>query len=232
MADHRNLSSDPLSESEEMYLATIARLQEGGDLEPVPLTRLAGELSVLPVSANQMVRKLEENGLVSYAPYKGVSLSDAGLNVALRILRHRRLWEVFLVEHLQFQPDEAQSLACRLEHTLPAEAAERLAAFLGHPVVNPSGQAIPEAQNSVELTVGKPLNQLPLNQPLRVAHIAVEPVTRAFLETHGLHIGVFIKILCSADNMDLLIEIAGEKRMTFSASIAQAIFAVQAAVEH
>jgi DtxR family Mn-dependent transcriptional regulator len=231
MADHRILPID-LSESEEMYLATIARLQEGGALEPVPLTRLAGELSVLPVSANQMVRKLEENGLVSYAPYKGVSLSDAGQIVALRILRHRRLWEVFLVEHLQYQPDEAQSLACRLEHTLPAEAAERLAAFLGHPFVNPSGQAIPAAQNSIELSTGIPLSQFPLNRFAQVTSIAVDAVARAFLETHGLRSGVGLTILSSADNADLLVELAGERRMTLSASLAQAIFVFQGCADH
>ena len=92
-----------MSESEEMYLVSISRANEKMD-GPVPLTRLASELDVQPVSVNQMVKKLEEAGKVIYVPYKGGSLSAKGKKQALHILRHRRLWEVFLVEKLHFTP--------------------------------------------------------------------------------------------------------------------------------
>ena len=133
-----------MSESEEMYLVTIARLNESGDNLPVPVSQLAAELNVLPVSANQMIRKLEETGWVCYTPYKGVSLTEEGAALALQILRHRRLWEVFLVEKLKIPVAEAAELACRLEHFLPVDAAERLAIYLGNPGISPTGSPIPQ----------------------------------------------------------------------------------------
>ena len=137
-----------LSESEEMYLVTIARLVESGQSAPTPVAQLACELAIAPVSANQMIRKLEEVKLLYYTPYKGVELTEAGWQAALDILRHRRLWEVFLVEKLHYTPQEAEVLACRLEHNLPPEAAARLAAFLGHPTSSPQGHPIPNQDDT------------------------------------------------------------------------------------
>jgi len=99
-----------LSENEEMYLVVIAKLNERDGGGPVALAKVAHELAILPVSANQMVRKLEKIGLVSYAPYKGVELTESGSLIASRILRQRRLWEVFLVEHLYLMSTEAEEL--------------------------------------------------------------------------------------------------------------------------
>ena len=109
MSDH-NIKA--MSESEEMYLITIARLFEGGVEDPVSVSRIAGELSIQPVSANQMVHKLVEEGLVEYFPYKGVSLTPKGQAAAQQVLRGRRLWEVFLVNHLELSPGEADAMAC------------------------------------------------------------------------------------------------------------------------
>ncbi len=106
--------TDDISESEEMYLIAIARLAEQGVQEPIPISLLAKELSIQPVSANQMVHKLADAGLLDYLPYKGVRLTASGWKVARHVLRHRRLWEVFLVEHLEIALDEADALACRL----------------------------------------------------------------------------------------------------------------------
>ena len=138
-----------LSESEEMYLAAIARIQESKGTGPAPLSQLASSMEVLPVSANQMVRKLEEEGLVRYTPYKGVELTSAGAQAAQRILRHRRLWEIFLVELLHYTPEESDPLACRLEHILPTEAAERLAVFLGGRSEPPQSQPTSQNQEGV-----------------------------------------------------------------------------------
>src|SRR3972149_3730189 len=122
-----------MSESEEMYVITLARLAARGVQGPVPLPRLAEELAVLPVSANQMVHKLQEEGILDYQPYKGVALRPEGLRRANRTLRRRRLWELFLVERLGMGFDEADTLACRLEHLGTDAVAEQLAAVLGDP---------------------------------------------------------------------------------------------------
>ena len=92
MSDH---NYEAISESEQMYLITIARLIENGQSEPIPLSDIAKQMSVLPVSVNQMVRKLEGSGFLDYLPYKGVEFTNLGKEIAFRTLRNRRLWEVF-----------------------------------------------------------------------------------------------------------------------------------------
>ena len=134
--------------SEEMYLITVALAEEEGRPSPLPLADLAQALAISPVSANQMVRRLGERGLMEYHPYRGVSLTVAGRQEAWRVLRGRRLWATFLVEHLGFTPEEADALACRLEHVTSPEAADRLGGFLGDPVVGPLGQSIPPSSEA------------------------------------------------------------------------------------
>ena len=126
-----------------MYLITLAVAEEEGRTAPLPLADLAQRLDISPVSANQMVRRLEERGLVDYHPYHGAALTPEGRVAARRVLRGRRLWATFLAEHLAFTPQEADSLACSLEHVTPPEAADRLARFLGNPAVGPLGRPIP-----------------------------------------------------------------------------------------
>jgi DtxR family Mn-dependent transcriptional regulator len=197
-----------LSESEEMYLVTVARLVESGQAVPTPVALLACELDIAPVSANQMVRKLEENHLVCYTPYKGVELTEAGWQAALHILRHRRLWEVFLVERLQYAPKEAEILACRLEHALPPEAAARLSAFLGHPTSSPQGQPIPTLGGVQPLENELSLVQVLPGQVARVTRLACDPAARGFLAARGILPGSVLHILAAAGD-NLLVEAGG-----------------------
>ena len=119
-----------MSESTEMYLVTIGQLLEGGFVEPLPLSLLAEELAINSVSANEMVHKMEERGLVNYTPYKGVFLSSEGRKRTNSILRKRRLWKTFLKRCLQQDEDAAEALACRMEHITPDDVADRLGLFL------------------------------------------------------------------------------------------------------
>lgn len=221
-----SIEKPALSESEEMYLATIARLQEAGQAGPVPLSRLAEELEVLPVSVNQMIRKLEIAGLVAYLPYKGVDLTAEGMKEALRILRHRRLWEVFLVEHLHYSTREAAALACRLEHVFPAEAANRLGVYLGSPAVNPDGLRIPVAITDPILIQITPLSQVRLNECGMVAEISSDPVTRKFLVLQGIHSGSKLTILANAGS-EILAETGDGRIVMLSAAIAETIWLTQ-----
>jgi DtxR family transcriptional regulator, Mn-dependent transcriptional regulator len=212
-----------LSESEEMYLATIARIQEAGQPGPTPLSQVAGEMAVLSVSANQMVRKLEEAGLVTYTPYKGVELTAIGECEALRILRHRRLWEVFLVERLHYTPAEADQLACRLEHTLPPEAAERLADFLGHPVESPQQRPIPAARAAHPAILAMPLNQVHLNQAAWVVEIAADAAVRSFLDLQGVRSGARLRLLASSSTGEVLVQSDDGCSVLLSAPLTQII---------
>lgn len=227
MENNPNPNERPaLSESEEMYLATVARLQEAGQAGPVPLARLAEELEVLPVSVNQMIRKLEIAGLVAYLPYRGVDLTTEGTKEALRILRHRRLWEVFLVEHLHYNTREAAPLACRLEHVFPAEAANRLGVYLGSPVVNPDGLRIPAAITDPIRIQITPLSQVRLNGCGMVAEINSDPVTRKFLSLQGIRSGSKLTVLANASS-EILTKTGEGQIVMLSAAIAETIWLTQ-----
>ena len=184
-----------MSESEEMYLVTLALLAETGENAPVPVSRLASELNIKPVSTNQMIRKLNEGGLVLYEPYKGIALTNEGERVALNILRRRRLWEVFLVENLKIPIQEASDLACRMEHIVPENIADRLAIFLGEPIVSPHGKPIPPLKPNEPLRSDVLLGQLKINQQSVITQIEAEQAANAFLCAEGLQPGVSVSVL-------------------------------------
>jgi len=101
----------PMSESLEMYLATLMRLRESRH-EPVPLSTLANALSIASVSANEMCRKLQEQGLMVYRPYKGVTLTEEGERRGRAVLRRRGIWTVFLTQKLGIAPECARGRGC------------------------------------------------------------------------------------------------------------------------
>ncbi len=195
-----------MSESEEMYLISIARLNEAGLEGPAPLSLLASELDLAPVSVNQMVRKLEEEGLVAYFPYKGAELTATGKQAALRILRHRRLWEVFLAEQLRFSPGEAEVIACKMEHILPDEAAERLADFLGNPATSPQGKPIPGPLAREARRGEVCLRQLRIGETSQVKQIAADTATRAFLNGEGIASDTQVTVLAIGGEGSVLIK--------------------------
>ena len=184
-----------MSESEEMYLVTLAMLKETGESLPIPVSRLANELKIKPVSVNQMIRKLNEVGLVLYEPYKGIALTAAGERTALNILRRRRLWEVFLVENLKIPIHDASDLACRLEHILPEDAADRLAIFLGDPIVSPHGKPIPQLKPKESLRSDVLLRQLKIYQQSVITQVDADPASHAFLNGEGLQPGSMVTVL-------------------------------------
>ncbi len=211
-----------ISESEEMYLITIARLVERGVEEPVPISLLAAELSIQPVSANQMVHKLAEEELLEYLPYKGVQLTGKGQEVALQVLRDRRLWEVFLAEHLELPPSEADALACRLEHITPNDVTCRLANYLGHPSVTPQGLPIPEVNGKSVAKTLHPLTDLTAGERGEVMRIEGDRASRTFLETEGLRPGVEVFPLAIGGGGSILLRV-GENRIHLTETVASKI---------
>ena len=163
------MSLPHLSESTEMYLKAMAEL---GDGEVVAIGRLAERLAVTPVSANEMVKRLGDQGLVSHIPYKGVNLTKKGQEVACDVMRRQRLWEVFLYEHLKIEWAKIYELGCSLEHATAPEVTEALADFLGHPTRCPRGNPIPEADGSFLPLNGVPLSQVAIGKTVRVLAIS------------------------------------------------------------
>jgi DtxR family Mn-dependent transcriptional regulator len=207
------------SENAEMYLVSMAILEESGTPAPIPIPRLAEELDVQTVSANQMVRKLEEDGLVRYQPYKGVTFTPSGKKAVQLILRNRRLWEVFFVEQLNFTPTEADTLACRMEHITEPEVAARLSEFLGHPTTSPTGLQIPGGGSEVHLTAGVPLPALPTGARAEVLSFRLDEAASAYLRSEELVPGTRVELLAVSSTGAVLVAY-GQRRLSLSAEIA------------
>ncbi len=189
------------TESEEMYLITVARAVEAGHPEPVPMPAIAEALSVSVASANEMVRKLAGRELVTYEPYRGAGLTGSGRAVANRVLRTRRLWATFLVEHLGFAPMEADDQACHLEHVTARDAADRLAAFLGNPALDPMGQPIPEVDSpSRHRHAIVALDQAPVGTGGEVVALRGAAAAREFLAAEGIVIGAHLEVVASGSS--------------------------------
>ena len=141
----RRVSDPVLSAVMEDYIkATYVLEQEAGGR--VSTSALAEYLEVTPPTVSSMLGKLEERGLVEREEYRGVTLTEEGELVALEILRHHRLLEAFLAEHLDFDWADVHEEADRLEHHISEELESRIAAVLGDPGLDPHGDPIPDAE--------------------------------------------------------------------------------------
>ena len=145
------------SEAIENYAKAIYALEQRGD---VTNNALAERLGVTPASASSMVKKLDELGLVEHVPYKGMKLTDSGRRVALEVLRHHRLLELYLAESLGVPWDRVHDEAEILEHVLSEELEELIAAKLGNPTHDPHGEQIPTAALEIEEQPTQPLAAL------------------------------------------------------------------------
>ncbi|MBM4248810.1 MAG: metal-dependent transcriptional regulator [Euryarchaeota archaeon] len=137
----------PKEETEE-YLEAMLDLSAGG--RAVKTTALAERLGVAPASATEAVQRLCRDGLVSYEPYKGASLTPKGREAASRVKRKHRLLEVFLTRVLRMAPRKAHVEACRMEHSLSDDTEEALCRSLHGPDCCPDGDPIPPCDRDVE----------------------------------------------------------------------------------
>jgi DtxR family transcriptional regulator, Mn-dependent transcriptional regulator len=129
----------------EDYCKAIFTLESRHEEEPVSTNALAERLEITPGSVSAMLRKLEELGLATHFPYRGVRLTERGRRVALEVIRHHRLLELFLAETLEMPWDRVHAEAEVLEHVLSEELEQLIAAKLGDPTLDPHGDPIPTA---------------------------------------------------------------------------------------
>lgn len=142
----------------EDYLKNIYQLNESQS--PVSTSRLANALNVKPASATNMMKKLAALNYVNYAKSRGVTLTDSGRAIALEVLRHHRLIELFLTEQLGFGWDEVHDQAEVLEHVISEQLEERIAEVLGHPTHDPHGDPIPAKNGQMVVIESVPLATL------------------------------------------------------------------------
>lgn len=143
----------------EDYCKAIFTLQSRR-AEPVSTNALAERLGITPGSVSAMLRKLGELGLIAHVPYRGVRLTADGQRVALEVIRHHRLLELFLAETLQMPWDRVHAEAEVLEHVISEELEGLIAAKLGHPSVDPHGDPIPSAELELREPATRALDSL------------------------------------------------------------------------
>lgn len=137
------LNSDRSSAIED-YAKAIYSLQQRAGGEAVSTNALAERCGVTPASASAMVKKLAERELAVHEPYHGVRLTGSGERLALEMMRHHRLLELYLAEHLDVPWDRVHEEAEALEHVLSEDLEARIAAKLGNPTHDPHGDPIPD----------------------------------------------------------------------------------------
>lgn len=169
----------------EDYLKAIYRLQDPAD--GVSTKALADALDVTAASATNMVKRLAELELVNYEPYQGAQLTGPGEAIALEVIRHHRLLELFLVETLGLSWDQVHEEAEVLEHHISERLEARIAEMLGHPERDPHGDPIPSLDGSVRADGGQALPDAEPGSTLQVVRVTDQrPDVLRFLADNGL----------------------------------------------
>lgn len=157
-----------LSPQVQDYLKTIYALErEGG----ATTTALAEALGLRPASVTGMLKKLAAMKLIRHVPYRGARLTPRGEQLALEVVRHHRLIELFLIEALGYGWDEVHDEADRLEHVISEDFEDRLAARLGHPRLDPHGDPIPAKDGTLVVTREMRLEALPVGEAATVVRV-------------------------------------------------------------
>lgn len=184
-----------LSFTEENYLKAIYHLSEGG-VASVSTNALSDFMETKPASVSDMIKKLAQKEVVSYEKYRGVNISEKGRTKALQIIRKHRLWEVFLVDKLNFQWDEVHEVAEELEHINSPLLIKRLDAYLDYPRVDPHGDPIPEEDGTIKQVKQVPLAEVQDHNIYRVA--SVNDSNNQFLQylnKIGIYINAKVKVI-------------------------------------
>lgn len=142
----------------EDYLKTIYMLEQ--EESPVSTSRIAAAREVKPGSATSMIQRLHKFNLVDYKKHYGVTLTEAGREIALEVLRHHRLVELYLMEALGFSWDEVHEQADVLEHVISEKLEERMAAALNYPEFDPHGDPIPSKEGVMAVVNNRLLSKL------------------------------------------------------------------------
>lgn len=214
-----------LSQTEENYLKAIYHLSKDGN-QNVSTNSIAEKLQTKAASVSDMIKKLASKQLIQYIKYQGVLLEDLGKKEALKIIRKHRLWEVFLVEHLDFQWDEVHDIAEQLEHIESSTLIQRLDKFLGFPTHDPHGDPIPSFEGIMPKANKELLVELNENQSATI--VGVKDNSSSFLQFLNkveIQLGTQIKILNNFDfdnSKEVLID--NNKKLILSKEVVNNIY--------
>ena len=180
--------------SEENYLKTLYKLEDKQKTK-VNNIALSKALDLNPATVLEMVRKLNTKRMVEILPDKTIRLTDKGKKKALIVIRKHRIWEVFLVDKLNYKWNEVHNLAEQLEHIESDDLEKRLEAFLGFPSVDPHGDLIPDKNGKIKKIKTQPLTEAPLEKKLTIMALGdSSDEFLKYLNKVGLTIGDTIEI--------------------------------------
>jgi DtxR family Mn-dependent transcriptional regulator len=201
-----------MTETVQDYLKAIWMLDQNGS-GSVTTSALAERLGVTAASATAMIKRLASVGLVRHEPYHGVSLSDAGTQAALEVIRHHRLLELYLMQALGLSWDEVHAEAERLEHHLSETLEARIDAALGHPTHDPHGDPIPTPQLELAAEHDRPLSELELAGEAVIRRVPDgDPGLLRYLAELGFVPDVRVVMLAHAPfDGPITVEVAGER---------------------
>lgn len=162
-----------ISQSAQDYLKAIYKLLNGrNSVDSVNTSMVAEKMEVAAASATNMVKKLAEMKLVNHTPYQGVVLTPTGEKIALEVIRHHRLLELYLAEVLGYDLDKVDAEADRLEHVISEEFEDKIDEALGFPTVDPHGAPIPAKDGSIEQGNYLPLSEVEPGKTVLVRRVS------------------------------------------------------------
>lgn len=215
-----------LSEAVQDYLKAIYKLGQGED-GPVTTSLIAERLEVAPASVTNMVKKLAELRLLEHTPYQGVELTAAGERIALEIIRHHRLLELYLAETLGYAWDQVHAEADRLEHAISEEFEDRIDQALGFPRVGAHGEPIPSKEGDIDKPRYLSLAEVAPGQQAVVRRVSDRDAGMLrYMGEIGLRLGVRVEVREKAPFQGpLVLRIdGGRKRQSLGLEVASHIF--------
>jgi DtxR family transcriptional regulator, Mn-dependent transcriptional regulator len=184
--------------SQQDYLKALYQLH--GDQRPVPTRELAQRLGISSPSVSEMVTRLTAQGLVEHDRYRGQQLTREGRKVALELVRHHRLLEMFLVQVLGYSWDEVHDEAERLEHVISERMEQRIFELLGRPELDPHGHAIPSRTGKVRPVSERTLRDCRAGERVVVQGVSDDDAGRLReLERRGLLPGTQIEVVAASE---------------------------------
>lgn len=215
-----------ISQSVEDYLKVIYLLQSEGD--GATTTNIAEALSVSSASVTNMLKRLANLKLITHKSYQGATLTEAGRKIALEVLRHHRLLELYLKEMMGYSWDEVHDEAEKLEHHISEQFEDRIAELLNHPTHDPHGDPIPSKDGVVPEKASLAITDAEENRSYIIGRVKdQDPELLRYLEKIGIIPGVKIRILDKAPfngPIHLFIE---EEEKTIGYTIAEQVYLVE-----
>jgi DtxR family Mn-dependent transcriptional regulator len=210
--------------SEENYLKAIYHLerQEG---TAVSTNAVAEKIQTKASSVTDMIKKLSDKNLVNYKKYQGVSLTKTGTITAINIVRKHRLWEVFLVDKLNFTWDEVHDVAEQLEHIKSPKLIDELDAFLQFPTHDPHGDPIPDKDGNILKLDKVILSKVGINNSCIC--VGVNDSSTEFLkylDKHQISLGSQIKVLAKEPFDESMTILINKEELNISKTVSNNLF--------